>query len=97
MPQGMIRPEFQEELCRLVNKHGLDNDANTPDFVLAGMLTETYETYRKTKAACEQWFASPPQRIPRGSRAPDGAPWYAHLDGPCGPECEHPTRPILGT
>jgi hypothetical protein len=21
------------------------------------------------------------------SRAPDGAPWYAHLDGPCGPEC----------
>lgn len=23
------------------------------------------------------------------SRAPDGAPWYAHLDGPCGPECGH--------
>jgi hypothetical protein len=22
-------------------------------------------------------------------RAPDGAPWYAHLDGPCGPECQH--------
>jgi hypothetical protein len=20
-------------------------------------------------------------------KAPDGAPWYAHLDGPCGPEC----------
>jgi hypothetical protein len=23
------------------------------------------------------------------NRAPDGAPWYAHLDGPCGPECQH--------
>lgn len=22
-------------------------------------------------------------------KAPDGAPWYAHLDGPCGPSCEH--------
>lgn len=21
------------------------------------------------------------------TKAPDGAPWYAHLDGPCGPEC----------
>lgn len=20
-------------------------------------------------------------------KAPDGAPWYAHLDGPCGPTC----------
>jgi hypothetical protein len=23
------------------------------------------------------------------NRAPDGAPWYAHMDGPCGPECQH--------
>jgi hypothetical protein len=22
-----------------------------------------------------------------GRKAPDGAPWYAHLDAPCGPEC----------
>jgi hypothetical protein len=88
MAQGMMRPAFQTELARLVNKHGLDNDANTPDFILAGMMVEWYETFRKGKDAYEQWFSSPPQRI-EGSRAPDGAPWYAHQDGPCGPECEH--------
>jgi hypothetical protein len=27
--------------------------------------------------------------IDRALRAPDGAPWYAHNDGPCGPECGH--------
>lgn len=27
-------------------------------------------------------------------RAPDGAPWYAHLDSPCGPECGHARSPV---
>jgi hypothetical protein len=26
--------------------------------------------------------------IHAADRAPDGAPWYAHLDGQCGPECQ---------
>jgi hypothetical protein len=30
------------------------------------------------------------------SRAPDGAPWYAHNDGPCGPECVTTPEPPEG-
>lgn len=48
MPDGMLYQEFQEDLSRLLNKHSLDNLCSTPDFILAGLLTEQLEAYRKT-------------------------------------------------
>lgn len=48
MASGMLYQEFQEDLSRLLNKHSLDNLCSTPDFILAGLLTEQLEAYRKT-------------------------------------------------
>lgn len=32
--------DFQEELRALINKHSLEQDSNTPDFVLASYLVD---------------------------------------------------------
>jgi hypothetical protein len=64
MAQGMLYPEFQRELTSLLNKHNMDGETNTPDFILAGMLTEQLCAYRTAKDATERWHSSPPQRIP---------------------------------
>jgi hypothetical protein len=55
MADGMLHPGFQEELRALLNRHSLDNACNTPDFILAGMLTEHLEAYRKTVLANMKW------------------------------------------
>jgi hypothetical protein len=55
MVTGPLHPEFQEELRALLNRHSLDDACSTPDFILAGMLTEHLETYRKTVSSNIQW------------------------------------------
>jgi hypothetical protein len=97
MASGMKHPGFQGDLISLINKHGLDNLTNTPDFILAGMLVEQLEAYRITKEACERWHDMPPQRInadlpPVSDEARTlVAPAWAHNDGlPCGDECFKP-------
>ena len=57
MVQGMLWQGFQEELRSLLNKHSMDNECNTPDFILAGMMTEQLEAYRKTMDANIEWHA----------------------------------------
>ena len=31
--------EFEKDIAEVINKHGLDNFANTPDFILAKYVT----------------------------------------------------------
>ena len=38
-PEG---PTFKQELTILINKHGLDTMASTPDYVLAAFFEQTY-------------------------------------------------------
>lgn len=57
MPNGMLHPEFQEELRALLNRHSLDAACNTPDFILAGMLTEQLESYRRVMNVNIEWHA----------------------------------------
>lgn len=55
MASGMLHHGFQEDLRAIINKHSMDSQCNTPDFLLAGMLTEHLEAYRKTMAANMKW------------------------------------------
>ena len=55
MADGMLHPGFQEDLRAIVNKHSMDDACSTPDYILAGMLTEVLEAYRKTVAANILW------------------------------------------
>ncbi len=41
----------------MINRHSLDDACSTPDFMLAGMLTEQLEAYRKAVAANIRWHA----------------------------------------
>lgn len=34
----MISPEFQWDLCALLNRHSIENECSMPDFLLAEML-----------------------------------------------------------
>ena len=36
---------FKSELSRLLNKYSKDNDANTPDYILAEMLNSMLNAY----------------------------------------------------
>lgn len=58
MPEGKLHPEFQDELRKLLNRHSLDNACETPDFILAGILTEHLEAYRKGVQANIRWHGS---------------------------------------
>lgn len=40
MPQVKKFTEFEKELTSLINRYSLENDSNTPDFVLASYLTD---------------------------------------------------------
>ena len=46
-----LAPTFQQELCALVNRHGIDNDTNTPDYVLAEYMCTCLQGYELALAA----------------------------------------------
>lgn len=45
--------DFTDEVSSLLNRLSLDNDANTPDYILAEYLCNCYETYRTCKLATD--------------------------------------------
>ena len=38
--------KFKKELEKLINIHGIDNDLNTPDFILSQVLIDFLETIK---------------------------------------------------
>jgi len=48
--------EFKKELEILINKHSLENDSNTPDFILANYIAMCLEAYNVTLQSREQWY-----------------------------------------
>lgn len=41
--------EFVEVLEQLINECGIDNECNTPDYILANYILQTLITYKKTR------------------------------------------------
>jgi hypothetical protein len=54
-----VIPDFEKELAALLNKHGMDNGANTPDFILARHLIRCIDTFRELTQEREAWFGTP--------------------------------------
>jgi len=48
--------EFEKELAALINKHSLENDSNTPDFILAHYLRRCLESFNNTSVTREKWY-----------------------------------------
>ena len=52
--------EFEKELEHLINKHSLENDSNTPDFILAHYLVECLHNWNDAVTARENWYGRTP-------------------------------------
>jgi acyl-CoA reductase-like NAD-dependent aldehyde dehydrogenase len=47
--------EFEKELEALINKHSMENESNTPDFILAKYLSSCLTVFNLTVASREKW------------------------------------------
>jgi hypothetical protein len=49
-------PTFLSELTHLINRYSLENESDTPDFILAQYLRDALTALGKTLAAREKWY-----------------------------------------
>lgn len=49
--------EFEKELEHLINKHSLENESATPDFILAHHLRKCLEAFNETSKARKDWYS----------------------------------------
>lgn len=56
MSEPEIVSEFEKELEHLINKYGIENESNTPDFILARMIRETLSVFAGICGARDRWF-----------------------------------------
>ncbi len=54
---------FTNELEKLLNKHSIDNDLNTPDFLLADMIVQMLEAIRTAQVKTNSWRTPPSQDV----------------------------------
>ncbi len=48
--------DFRRELEELINQHSMENESNTPDFILARYLTDSLKAFDKAINAREAWY-----------------------------------------
>lgn len=51
-----MKTKFERELADLINKHSLENESNTPDFILATFLKGSLDNFNSTIDSREQWY-----------------------------------------
>lgn len=47
---------FQKELQELINKHCLENESDSPDFILAEYMLDTLDAYTDAVKKRENWY-----------------------------------------
>lgn len=47
---------FEKALEELINKHSMENDSDTPDFILAQYMFTCLSAYRNAVQARDKWF-----------------------------------------
>ena len=51
---------FQKELENLINKYSIENNSNTPDFILAQYIENCLVTFAQATQQREQWYGRNP-------------------------------------
>ena len=54
-----IDKDFIEELVTLINKHSIDNELNTPDFILAQYIILCLKGLKITVKKRSKWHGTP--------------------------------------
>lgn len=52
----MDKISFAEELEALINRHSMESESNTPDFILAGYLMACMKACAETIVARDRWY-----------------------------------------
>lgn len=47
---------FQKELTELINSHCLENESDSPDFILAEYMLDTLDAYNDAVKKREAWY-----------------------------------------
>lgn len=47
---------FKGELTKLINRFGLENKSNTPDFIIADYLVNCLDSFNKAHVTKDCWF-----------------------------------------
>jgi len=53
---GVKMSNFQRELSALINKHSMENDSDTPDYLLAEFLIGCLNSYNRVINARDNWY-----------------------------------------
>lgn len=48
---------FEQELQSLINRHSVENQSDTPDFILASYLTGCLQMYNNAVMKRDKWFS----------------------------------------
>lgn len=76
--------EFERDLDALINRHSLENESNTPDFILAQYLVGCLKVFAMAVNDREKWYGrTPPAYMVKDSR--DG------VENTTDPEEEYPS------
>jgi hypothetical protein len=52
----MIDQQFTDDLAHLLNRHSVDDETKTPDFMLAEMVADFLQVYANTMTNRERWY-----------------------------------------
>jgi hypothetical protein len=61
-----ITKEFVDDLARVINAHCVENDSNTPDFILAAFAANVIIAYGNALKERKRWYAEDVQRSAMG-------------------------------
>lgn len=56
-PQAPIIHPFEKALTELINKHSMESESNTPDFILAQYILTCLSAYKNAVTARDNWFS----------------------------------------
>ncbi len=55
------RTNFEEEIAKVINRFSLENESNTPDFILAEYLSGCLHTYNMAIRGRDRWYGIAPR------------------------------------
>lgn len=57
------RKNICKEFANIINKYSVENDSDTPDFILAEYLVQCLETFGDIQIKRSKWFGTEPKEI----------------------------------
>jgi len=55
--------QFQNELTKLINRHSLENESNTPDYILSDYLVRCLKNFNEASVHRVDWHGSIPREV----------------------------------